>query len=69
MKKYDLANYINNKTAVIYTDESIFSQYSVIYYHQGKMIGYSTFAEEQGALEASVRYIKDDNIECGKSAH
>ena len=59
MKKYDLANYINNKTAVIRTEESISHPWHVIYYHQGKMIGDDTFSKEQNAIAAGILYIKD----------
>lgn len=61
MKKYHLSNYLNNKTAAIYQGESTaFSQWYVIYYNHGKMVGDSTFQNEREALMNGVSYIEKD---------
>lgn len=70
MKKYDLANYTNNKRAVINTECSYDpSKWYVLYYVEGKLdgslkrtttphSGERSFDTEEKAIKSAIRYIK-----------
>ena len=64
MKKYDFANYLNNKTAVIRQGKEDYrdgKEWHVLYYSHGSIVwdlGEQGFEDEFAAIQSAIDYIK-----------